>query len=83
MQIEAVPRSPAPAAGGLPTDRLVAEWYLDSDRVNGVLEGGLPVAYEIEERILVPAAMRVLGRAAWYAPRPLRRVYTRVALTEA
>ncbi len=43
--------------GGLPTDRLVAEWYLDSDRVNGVLEGGPPVVYEIEERILVPAAI--------------------------
>jgi RND superfamily putative drug exporter len=33
--------------------------------------------------ILVPAAMRLLGRAAWYSPRPLRRVYTKVALTEA
>jgi predicted GNAT superfamily acetyltransferase len=43
--------------GGLPTDRLVAEWYLDSDRVNGALEGGPPVADEIEERILVPAAI--------------------------
>jgi predicted GNAT superfamily acetyltransferase len=43
--------------GGLPTDRLVAEWYLDSDRVNGILEGQPPVAYEIEERIPVPAAI--------------------------
>jgi predicted GNAT superfamily acetyltransferase len=43
--------------GGLPTDRLVAEWYLDSDRVNGILESQPPVAYEIEERILVPAAI--------------------------
>jgi predicted GNAT superfamily acetyltransferase len=43
--------------GGLPTDRLVAEWYLDSERVNGVLEGRPAVAYEIEERILVPAAI--------------------------
>jgi predicted GNAT superfamily acetyltransferase len=43
--------------GGLPTDRLVAEWYLDSDRVNGILESRPPVAYEIEERILVPAAI--------------------------
>jgi RND superfamily putative drug exporter len=33
--------------------------------------------------ILVPAAMKVLGRLAWYAPRPLRRIYARVALTEA
>ena len=47
--------------GGLPTDRLVAEWYLDSDRVCRTLEGGSAVTYEIEERIeeriLVPAAI--------------------------
>jgi len=43
--------------GGLPTDRLVAEWYLDSDRVNGVLEGRQAAGYEIEERISVPAAI--------------------------
>ena len=33
--------------------------------------------------VLVPAAMRLLGRAAWYAPTPLRRMYARVALAEA
>ncbi|OLB78525.1 MAG: hypothetical protein AUI14_12890 [Actinobacteria bacterium 13_2_20CM_2_71_6] len=33
--------------------------------------------------VLVPAAMRVLGRASWYSPRLLRRVYARVALSEA
>jgi len=33
--------------------------------------------------VLVPAAMRVLGRAAWYSPKLLRRVYGRVALSEA
>jgi RND superfamily putative drug exporter len=32
--------------------------------------------------VLVPAAMRLLGRSAWYAPRPLRRVYGRIALSE-
>jgi RND superfamily putative drug exporter len=32
--------------------------------------------------VLVPAAMRVLGPAAWYSPGPLRRVYARVALSE-
>lgn len=42
--------------GGLPTDRLVAEWYLDSDRVNEILEGH-HAAHTIEERILVPAAI--------------------------
>ncbi|MFJ5265625.1 MMPL family transporter [Streptomyces sp. NPDC088387] len=33
--------------------------------------------------ILVPAAMRLLGRHAWWAPRPLRRLHDRVGLTEA
>ena len=52
--------------GGLPTDRLVAEWYLDSDRVRGVLDGKPApssaeqderAGEEILERILVPAAI--------------------------
>lgn len=33
--------------------------------------------------ILVPACQRVLGRAAWYAPAPLRRLQTRIGLTGA
>jgi RND superfamily putative drug exporter len=33
--------------------------------------------------VLVPACQRVLGRAAWYAPAPLRRLQTRIGLTEA
>ena len=43
--------------GGLPTDRLVAEWHLDSPRVTAILEGRPRAAYSIEERILVPAAI--------------------------
>jgi predicted GNAT superfamily acetyltransferase len=42
--------------GGLPTDRLLAEWYLDSPRVIATLEGQ-PANCQIEERILVPAAI--------------------------
>jgi RND superfamily putative drug exporter len=33
--------------------------------------------------ILVPACQRILGRAAWYAPAPLRRLQTRIGLAEA
>jgi len=33
--------------------------------------------------VLVPACQRVLGRAAWYAPAPLRRLNTRIGLAEA
>jgi len=42
--------------GGLPTDRLLAEWELDSPRVIASLEGH-PAAYQIEKRILVPASI--------------------------
>jgi predicted GNAT superfamily acetyltransferase len=37
--------------GGLPTDRLLAEWRLDSPRVKTVLEGSPAVTQPIEERI--------------------------------
>ncbi|MBS1802889.1 MAG: GNAT family N-acetyltransferase [Acidobacteria bacterium] len=43
--------------GGLPTDRLVAEWYLDSDRVKQALKGKNPPEQQIEERIEVPASI--------------------------
>ncbi|HEU5391052.1 MAG TPA: MMPL family transporter [Streptosporangiaceae bacterium] len=33
--------------------------------------------------VLVPACQRILGRAAWYAPAPLRRLKTRIGPTEA
>jgi RND superfamily putative drug exporter len=32
--------------------------------------------------ILLPASMRVLGRASWYAPAGLRRLHARVGLAE-
>ena len=43
--------------GGLPTDRLVAEWQLDSPRVNAILEGRRAPAEVIEERIQVSASI--------------------------
>jgi RND superfamily putative drug exporter len=33
--------------------------------------------------LLVPAAMRLLGRANWWAPGPLRRLYARYGIREA
>jgi predicted GNAT superfamily acetyltransferase len=42
---------------GLPTDRLVAEWQLDSPRVAAFLDGRPVVDGVIEERIQVPAAI--------------------------
>jgi len=41
--------------GGLPTDRLVAEWRLDSPRVTAILANRRAVRGIIEERIRVPA----------------------------
>jgi putative drug exporter of the RND superfamily len=32
--------------------------------------------------VLVPAGMRLLGRAAWWAPRPLRRLHDKIGLSE-
>ena len=47
--------------GGLPTDRLVAEWRLDSPRVERILEGRRAATRfaqeKIEERIPVPASI--------------------------
>jgi predicted GNAT superfamily acetyltransferase len=43
--------------GGLPTDRLVAEWLLDSHRVESVLAGQPAVVHEIKKRIEVPASI--------------------------
>jgi RND superfamily putative drug exporter len=33
--------------------------------------------------LLVPATMRLLGPANWWAPRPLRRLYARYGIREA
>ena len=43
--------------GGLPTDRLLAEWKLDSPRVQASFDGRPAAEYVIEERILVPASI--------------------------
>lgn len=43
--------------GGLPTDRLVAEWELDSPRVKAILDGQPAHERIVEERISVPAAI--------------------------
>jgi predicted GNAT superfamily acetyltransferase len=43
--------------GGLPTDRLVAAWHLDSARVRDILERKPAIAAQIEERIVVPASI--------------------------
>ena len=44
----------SPLHAGLPTDRLVAEWWLDSDRVRGILADSLCASGEAIERISLP-----------------------------
>ena len=47
--------SSSPLQGGLPTDRLVAEWWLKSNRVVNLLEKNEPPQFTIEKKIHVPA----------------------------
>jgi predicted GNAT superfamily acetyltransferase len=48
--------------GGLPTDRLIAEWWLRSQRVTRLLEEGTEPRVEVIRRVCVPA-----GIYAWKA----------------
>ena len=48
--------------GGLPTDRCVAEWHLDSPRVRAVVDGEAPPARSFAARISVPADIASLRR---------------------
>jgi predicted GNAT superfamily acetyltransferase len=45
--------------GGLPTDRLLALWQLDSPRVMAIMSGARQSDWPSEERILVPAAIEL------------------------
>jgi len=50
--------------GGLPTDRLHAEWWMDSERVKAVLNGSPIAPPEIQETIVVPKAVSQWKAAA-------------------
>jgi predicted GNAT superfamily acetyltransferase len=49
--------SSSPLQGGLPTDRLYAEWWLNSSRVNGILQRGEVPPITVTERVTVPHAI--------------------------
>jgi predicted GNAT superfamily acetyltransferase len=59
--------------GGLPTDRCIAEWVLDSDRVRAVLNGAAPAPPTIEERIAIPASIDRLRSADPAQAREIQR----------
>jgi predicted GNAT superfamily acetyltransferase len=50
----------SPLHGGMPTDRLIAEWWLDSPRVSSLMSGAppsVPQASATRAEILIPAEM--------------------------
>jgi predicted GNAT superfamily acetyltransferase len=47
----------SPLQGGLPTDRLIAEWWLKSNRVEGLIKTGAVPVSATTQRISVPAAI--------------------------
>lgn len=57
----------SPLQGGLPTDRLVAEWWLRSERVKAVLNGGKHPPIKTEVTVPIPAEIY-----AWKADRDNR-----------
>ena len=62
----------SPLHAGLPTDRLVAEWWLDSDRVKAVLAGGRPPVSATAQRIEIPAEFATLREADRAAARRIQ-----------
>jgi predicted GNAT superfamily acetyltransferase len=59
----------SPLHGGLPTDRLVAEWWLSSERVSDALAGVAPTAAPGAFEIAVPAEIE-----GWKTSSPERAV---------
>jgi predicted GNAT superfamily acetyltransferase len=56
-------RTSSPLHAGLPTDRLVAEWWLQSKHVQEVLQGKKRTAAEKAVRVSVPAAIREISNS--------------------
>ena len=57
----------SPLHGGLPTDRLVAEWWLRSKRVEALMESGSLPRFDVQETIGVPGEI-----CDWKASEPDR-----------
>ncbi len=52
----------SPLHGGLPTDRCVAEWWMDSPRVAAALAGDAAPRPAVTERIEIPASIGLIRR---------------------
>jgi len=51
-------RTSSPLHAGLPTDRLVAEWWIRSSRVTGILNGKVNISRSDAVRVSLPATIR-------------------------
>jgi predicted GNAT superfamily acetyltransferase len=56
-------RTTSPLHGNLPTDRLVAEWWLKSARVEAILRGQPPAHSADRQRVAVPRAIGELKKS--------------------
>jgi predicted GNAT superfamily acetyltransferase len=77
----------SPLHGGLPTDRCIAEWWIDSPRVHGILSGstaGHPAGWQAEacptERISYPADIAVIREQASGRARQIQHTNARLFL---
>ncbi len=72
----------SPLHAGMPTDRLVAEWWLDSPRVNGLVQQDEPLAADVPaedaQAVVVPAQM-----PEWRQRDPQRAVAEQSRIREA
>jgi predicted GNAT superfamily acetyltransferase len=68
-------RTSSPLHAGLPTDRLVAEWWVRSPRVEALLSGKPRVFIPGCERVVIPAAIREICRSD---PRAAERIQSAV-----
>ncbi len=68
-------RTTSPLHGGLPTDRLVAEWWLGSPRVEAVINGQPPARSSDCQRIALPAEVGELKKRN---PQAAERLQTEV-----
>jgi predicted GNAT superfamily acetyltransferase len=71
-------RTSSPLHAGVPTDRLVAEWWLDSPRVEAVIHGERPPKMAETERIGIPRAIDDLRHND---PAAAERVHAETRLT--
>ncbi len=67
--------SSSPLHGGLPTDRLIGEWWIGSPRVQALLDDRRPLPITVEARIEVPLEIGALKKSD---PKRARDIQSRI-----